>query len=619
ITCNGDGTYNVTLHNHSLTYNAGSVGPLEFTYSGPGVPTGASGDSVLLTGVLPGTYTYTMYVNGAPSSGTPECEVSVTVTLDPEPDTDFDLNPEYCSDEPVPLSIPGGYVAGNTYEWSFNDTSFFASGTDTYIQFPGGNYDVTLTVTTPYDCTYTSDPVNVQINATDFDDIIINPDDGDYCAGSAAVPLTVTASPTPSDVIWMKGNTQVGTGTSYQPTESGSYWVVLVDADDCKTYMPTAAVNYALRQPPFASISGSTSMCQGESTTLIGITTDDTVEHRWVGPSLPSGYGTWVAGNTNTVLDLSGLASGTYTYTFETRSGTDPNCTNSFTATVEVHPQVTTPVISYNVVGCDPYTIQLSASGPSTGTYNWSNGMTGQTIEVTHGGAYSVTYTETTGCSATGYLQVPHNPERALWVVPSGCYTVCDAYLIGPLGMYDNYKWEVNTMVTQTGSNTFIPNQPVNTGGSYQLFIAQDGCVYGSNIPDITIGLERCPQQPCNFKPLFRLMEIIPGGFMYYVELTNPTGSPIAVHLSSFNGYGTFVPSVLVLNPGFNSFVVEFYVNGTYMPGAPDMFVVSGPDCQDVVDVRLPETQGLTLVEPASLVLSPNPSHDTTVVTYSTG
>lgn len=620
ITCNGDGTYNVTLHNHSLTYNAGSVGPLEFTYSGPGVPTGASGDSVLLTGVLPGTYTYTMYVNGAPSSGTPECEVSVTVTLDPEPDTVFDLDPEYCSDEVVTLTIPGGYVAGNTYEWSFSTTSYFASETDTHIQLSAGaNQPITLKVTTPYGCTYTSDPVFVDVNETDFQNVEITPDDGDYCAGSAAVPLTVTASPTPADVIWMKGNVQVGTGMTYQPTESGSYWVVLVDGQGCKSYMAEAAVNYALRQPPFASISGSTSMCQGESTTLIGITTDDTVEHRWTGPSLPSGYGTWVAGNTNTVLDLSGLSSGTYTYTFETRAGTDPNCTNSFTATVEVHPQVTTPVISYNVVGCDPYTIQLTASGPSTGTYNWSNGMTGQTIEVTHGGAYSVTYTETTGCSATGFVQTPHNPERALWVVPSGCYTVCDAYLIGPLGMYDNYKWEVNTMVTQTGSNTFIPNQPVNTGGSYQLFIAQDGCVYGSNIPDITIDLERCPQQPCNFKPLFRLMEIIPGGFMYYVELTNPTGSPIAVHLSSFNGYGTFVPSVLVLNPGFNSFVVEFYVNGTYMPGAPDMFVVSGPDCQDVVDVRLPETQGLTLVEPASLVLSPNPSHDTTVVTYSTG
>jgi hypothetical protein len=383
--------------------------------------------------------------------------------------------------------------------------------------------------------------------------------------------------------------------------------------------MAEDAVNYMLRQPPFASISGNTSMCQGESTTLTGITTDDTVEHRWVGPSLPSGYGTWVAGAVNKVLDLSGLGSGTYSYTFETRAGTDPNCSNSFTATVEVHPSVATPTINYIVIGCDPYTIRLEASGPSTGTYNWSNGMTGQTIEVTHGGAYSVTYTETTGCNAAGYIQVPHNPERALWVVPAGCYTVCDAYLIGPLGMYNYYRWEVNGMVTQSNSNFFIYNQSVNTGGSYQLFIEQEGCIYGSNIPDITIDIEKCPQQPCDFKTNFKLMEIIPGGFMYYVQLNNPTGSPIAVHLSSFNGYGTFVPSVLVLNPGFNSFVVEFYVNGTYMPGASDKFIVSGPGCQDIVDVRLPETHGLTLVEPASLILSPNPAHQTTAVTFSTG
>jgi hypothetical protein len=624
ITCNGDGTYNVTLHNHSLTYNAGSVGPLEFTYSGPGVPSGASGDSVPLTGVLPGTYTYIMYVNGAPSSNTPECEVSVTVTLDPEPNPNFTQpanNSQYCSDEVVTLTIPSGYVAGNTYEWSFNLTSFYASGTDTEIQFAeGGDYDITLTVTTPYGCTYTStNNVQVHINEADFNNVAINPDEGDYCAGSAAVPLTVTASPTPTDVIWMKGNVQVGTGMSYQPTESGSYWVVLVDGQGCKSYMAEDAVNYMLRQPPFASISGNTSMCQGESTTLTGITTDDTVEHRWVGPSLPSGYGTWVAGAVNKVLDLSGLGSGTYSYTFETRAGTDPNCSNSFTATVEVHPSVATPTINYIVIGCDPYTIRLEASGPSTGTYNWSNGMTGQTIEVTHGGAYSVTYTETTGCNAAGYIQVPHNPERALWVVPAGCYTVCDAYLIGPLGMYNYYRWEVNGMVTQSNSNFFIYNQSVNTGGSYQLFIEQEGCIYGSNIPDITIDIEKCPQQPCDFKTNFKLMEIIPGGFMYYVQLNNPTGSPIAVHLSSFNGYGTFVPSVLVLNPGFNSFVVEFYVNGTYMPGASDKFIVSGPGCQDIVDVRLPETHGLTLVEPASLILSPNPAHQTTAVTFSTG
>src|SRR5690606_1169232 len=243
-------------------------------------------------------------------------------------------------------------ASSRRYSLSLHDalpiSSFYASGTDTEVQFAdGGDYLITLTVTTPYGCTYTStNNVEVIINEADFDEGTIDPDDGDFCDNSSVIPLSYDepfGTIPPTDIIWMKGNVQVGTGMTYQPTESGSYWPVLIDADGCKSYiMAEHAVNYALRQPPFASISGSTSMCQGESTTLIGITTDDTVEHRWTGPSLPSGYDVWVAGDTNKVLDLSGLASGTYTYTFETRAGTDPNCTNSFTATVEVHPQVAT-------------------------------------------------------------------------------------------------------------------------------------------------------------------------------------------------------------------------------------------------------------------------------------
>src|SRR5690606_25730301 len=254
ITCNGEGTYNVTLHNHSLTYNAGSEGPLEFTYSGPGVPTGASGDSVLLTGVLPGTYTYTMYVNGAPSSNTPECEVSVTVTLDPEPNPNFSLSPlDYCSEEVITLTIPGGYVAGNTYEWSFNDTSFYASGTDTEVQFAdGGDYLITLTVTTPYGCTYTStNNIEVHINVADFEEGTIDPDDGYFCDNSSVIPLSFipggSSSSILTDIIWMKGNAEVGTGLTYQPTESGSYWPVLIDQKGCKSYiMAEHAVNYML-------------------------------------------------------------------------------------------------------------------------------------------------------------------------------------------------------------------------------------------------------------------------------------------------------------------------------------------------------------------------------------
>src|SRR5690606_24409925 len=217
-------------------------------------------------------------------------------------------------------------ASSRRYSLSLHDalpiSSFYASGTDTEVQFAdGGDYLITLTVTTPYGCTYTStNNIEVHINVADFEEGTIDPDDGDFCDNSSVIPLSFipggSSSSILTDIIWMKGNAEVGTGLTYQPTESGSYWPVLIDQQGCKSYiMAEHDVNYMLRQPPLASISGSTSMCQGESTTLIGITTDDTVEHRWAEPSLPPGYRTWVAGNPDAVLNLRARGAVTYSYT----------------------------------------------------------------------------------------------------------------------------------------------------------------------------------------------------------------------------------------------------------------------------------------------------------------
>ena len=620
ITCNGDGTYKVTLHNNSLTYE---IDPslLHFGYSGPGVPSSASGNSYILNSVAPGTHNYTLTIT---SPGKPSCSIMLPVTLATEPSPNFTLSPlTYCSDDTISLTIPN-YNASNKYEWVFSNTSFIASGATTYIQLPPGlNQPIKLRITTPYGCTYETTTANapkVTIKTATFSSITINPPVANYCQGNAQ-PLTVSASPMPANVIWMLGNQQVGSGTSFLPPKSGSYWPVLIDQDGCKNNsMATNPKNYLLRKPPYASISGNTSVCYGETTTLTGITMDDTAEHRWSGPSIPANYGNWVSGNTNKVITVGGnLSPGTYTYTFFTRAANDTSCANSFTMTIVVHPPVPTPSISFQVENCDPYVLRLTANGPSTGTYTWSNGMSGQSIRVTHGGAYSVTYTETTGCSATGYIQAPHNPQRAMWIVPSGCYTVCQpSYLIGPLGMYEQYKWEVNNATTQSGSNAIQPQQIVTTG-TYQLSIHQQGCTYESNRPMIQFDPKRCPQNPCRFKANFELSNTIPGGFEYHMFIDNPTGSPITVSLSSFYGYGTFIPDVVVLNPGSNSFPVEFHVNGTYSPGVHDFFIIGGPDCASILEVQLRDTHWRMLNQPASITLTPNPTTDQTTVVYHLG
>src|SRR5690606_24276104 len=514
ITCSADGTYNVTLLNNSRIFDI-DINDITFTYTGPGISGSATGQSHTINNMAPGTYNYTLTLS---SPGKPNCAVILPVTLDPVPNANFTLSPlTYCSDEVVTLNAPG-YNPAYEYHWIFSSTSYIANSASTDIQFQdAGTYPITLKIVTPYGCTYEStNPVTVTINKANFNAGTIDEDPADYCIGNA-MPLTyIPIGTTPSSLIWMNDNVQVATttGLSYTPTQSGSYWPVLVDVNGCKSYvMANSPRSYVLRQPPFASISGNTSLCYGNSGMLYGIVTDPSLalEHRWTGPALPSGFNTWTPGGSNLELPLSGLAPGTYNYTFETRLTSDTSCTGSFTVTVTVHPQVATPNISYSLMGCDPYTLKLTASGPTTGTYNWSNGATGQTIYVNHGGAYSVTYTETTGCSATGYVQAPHNPDRALWIVPTGCYTVCNAYLLGPLGMYNHYEWQINGSTTQSGGG-MVPNQPIDTGGTYQLFLTQMGCTFGSNMPHIVPDINRCPPNPCNFKPDFKLMEIVSGG-----------------------------------------------------------------------------------------------------------
>src|SRR5690606_10370102 len=393
-----------------------------------------------------------------PNVAMPACTIPVTFTLEPTPDLNFTLAAQYCAEEPIDLVVTN-YNPAYKYSWWYNGTHIKDDGDNvTQINVPDeGDVYITLKAEMPNGCIYESAELTTTIKKADFfGSINPNPNPVDACEGNVpALSFSpVIGTPAPSGVIWMHDDQQVATTATYTPTESGSYWPVLISGDGCKFYgMVNDPAIVTVRKPPFVSINGNTSVCFGEGTVLTGIVTDPTVEHRWTGPSLPAGYTNWVTGITgaaaNLNVPLNGLATGTYTYTLHARPVSDPSCVSEFTVTVTVHSQVTAPTISYVVTNCQPYTLRLTASGPAAGTYNWSNGMTGQTIEVLHDGAYSVTYIAPTGCSAAGYNNnIPHSPERALWVVPTGCYGLCGykGYLIGPWGQYAGFEWSVDGM-----------------------------------------------------------------------------------------------------------------------------------------------------------------------------
>src|SRR5690606_23273968 len=249
----------------------------------------------------------------------------ITLELPDEPNVDFmvpAVNSEYCSDEPVLLKIQD-FNPENSYQWVFDGTGFKTDQEETLINLRPGPRTIQLRATGPYGCMYeTTVPVNIQINNAEFFGAL-NATTLDFCEGSTVTPLQFIGAPTPSDIIWMNDDQQVATGLTFTPTQSGSYWAVLVDpVNGCKYYkMAEKPVIVTVRKPPFASINGNTSVCFGESTTLTGIYTDPAVQHRWTlnGNPVAGTMGTWVTGATNLTLTLSGLTPGSYTYAFETR------------------------------------------------------------------------------------------------------------------------------------------------------------------------------------------------------------------------------------------------------------------------------------------------------------
>src|SRR5690554_3212380 len=160
-----------------------------------------------------------------------------------ELDTRFTLSSfEYCSDKTVTLTIPE-YNPKNRYVWYFNGTSFIANSKHTKIQFAQeGDYVIRLEITNPDGCsflTHHADSQFAHITKADFFMGNIVPDNADFCKNKAE-PLQyyhgMGGLSMATEIIWMKDNKEVGRGSSFEPTQSGLYWVVLVDGNGCKYF-----------------------------------------------------------------------------------------------------------------------------------------------------------------------------------------------------------------------------------------------------------------------------------------------------------------------------------------------------------------------------------------------
>jgi len=281
--------------------------------------------------------------------------------------------------------------------------------------------------------------------------------------------------------------------TSY-PTDytyvysSGSYWVSGTDTFGCYVNTPPVTVN-VIQVPP-AVITGSHYACLNVPYTLNGwVGNDPNVSYKWYKNHVLDGTGSSV---TDPALYLTSVPDTFTLVVFIAFSG--DTCSDTSAAfLVSVYPQPAPPVISAIMLNCNTYTLQLTASGPSYGAYNWSDGLSGQTIDVMGGGPYGVWYTDSFGCTSFGSDYIDQDPRQYLWIFPTGCYTWCSnktpvPYIVGPLIPFVFWKyqyWPIGPGV-DSGYSVVTPWYPPGSG-DYDLILQNQYCSDTSGPLDITI------------------------------------------------------------------------------------------------------------------------------------
>ncbi len=389
------------------------------TATGGGSYVWSTGDLTAATTVSPGngTTTYTVTVTNNNCSGTAPVAVTVAANLVPV----LTGTSTICNGASTMVSTSGG----GTYLWSDNTTN--------------SSILVNPTVPTSYSVTVTNGS----------------------CSGTASVLVTVVNNPTPI----ITGNTNVCSGTSTTLTANGgntyvwdngaSTTSISVSPSSQTTYTVIAntsgctgqtTVTVSITPPPNPTITGTTAICVGGSTTLT---------------ATAGGTYVWSTGETTASITVT-PTNPTNTYTVTVTTG----CTATATVQVTVQSNLVPIITGVNTI-CDGTNTTLTTSGG--GTYLWSDGSTGPSITVspTTNTTYSVTVTNGL-CSGTAAQPVTVNPIPV--PIITGNMIICSGQtttLIANAG--GTYLWN-----TGAATATITVSPTVTT--SYTVTVITNGC-----------------------------------------------------------------------------------------------------------------------------------------------
>ena len=334
-------------------------------------------------------------------------------------------------------------TGSSTYNYNWTGPNNFTANTQDINNLAPGTYNVTVTDANNATCTATAT-------------IVVNPGSPNpspnitgsttFCVGGYT---TLDAGTGYSSYLWSNGQTTQTINVS----SPGPYSVTVTNNNGC-TGTASVVVSQASNLSP--TITGTLAICSGNSTILDA------------GP----GYSSYNWSNGQTTQTITVTQAGNYSVTVSDASG----CTGTAQASVVVS-QNPTPSITGNTTICAGTSTTLDA-GSGYQSYLWSNNSQTQTINVTTAGTYSVTVTNSSGCtgSASVNVQVVPLPNPNAGIDNSTCgltYNlnaisstsgVWTGYGPGTVAFSNNTNPQSVVSVSNQGIYTFVWTETV--GGS---------------------------------------------------------------------------------------------------------------------------------------------------------
>jgi len=377
-----------------------------------------------------------------------------------------------------------------------------ASATYTVGSFMGaGPFNVSPSITTSYGVGGTSSLGCVSINTpfatvtvVSLPTIIAN--NGVICFGNA---FTTTVSGATGNYTFASSTQTIyttGTNTTVAPAITTTYLVTGANTNGCVSI--PAVMIVTVNPLPLVSITGTSSICDGQTTTLAA---NGATNYNW---------GT----STNAILVVNPNTNTSYSVV-----GTDlNNCSNTGFYTLTVNPLPTITVISGAICPGNCYT--LTPGGATTYTYSGGSAIVCPTTTST----YSVSGSSAFGCASIMNAVATVSVVNILTVTISGNTSICNG---GTVNLTANgastYTWN-----TSVSTNTFAASPTSST--TYSVLGASGTC---SSTASISITVNQLPNVVAVATPTFICLNESAGingtGAVSYSCNTSSTSQSFAV------------------------------------------------------------------------------------------